>query len=147
MRTAILTLTAALLIAPALWALDPPAYSKADSYTFKVGADCKIVGSDEKGLTLADLKTGEKVVFAYKKDNDGTLVAHRIHIGNERKTETPPAKGEKKGKMKVDDLLHMQGVITAVDTTARTVTVDRTYNDAPYEPFGLRWLPWFRKGY
>lgn len=122
MKTAVLAVAVAALIVPSVWAKDKPAQAAPVSKTFKVGADCKIVGSEDKALTLADLKAGDKIGIVYK-DDAGTLVASRVHVMGEPKGDKA-AKGGKKGEKKADDLMFARGVITAVDATAGTVTID-----------------------
>jgi hypothetical protein len=93
------------------------------SKTFKVGADTKIETADNPTAKLADLKVGDKVGIAYKDDGTGTLTADKIHV----MTEAAGAGGKKGGKKegaKGNTDLHAHGVVTAVDATAGTITVD-----------------------
>jgi 3-dehydroquinate synthase class II len=117
----IVALIAAAVLLPLLaaQAKDKPAPV---SKTFKVEASTKIHVGDNKTATLADIKAGDKVGIAYHDDN-GTLVADHIKVEGEKKHEKK-AEGEHKKHEPKPGELRAHGVVTAVDATAGTVTVD-----------------------
>jgi hypothetical protein len=110
-------------LAPLALAKEKHADKNATSVTFKVGADAKIATATQKGAALTDLKVGDKVAIAYT-EADGANTAARIKVI----TETKKAEGEKKEgehkKHDADTYKHAHGAITAIDTTANTVTVE-----------------------
>jgi hypothetical protein len=89
------------------------------SKTFKVAAETKILTADGKAAALADLKVGDKIALAYK-DAAGTLTADSIHV----MADTGSKKGEGHKAANADGAIHAHGVITAIDKTAGTITVD-----------------------
>ena len=122
MRKTLISLIAIAVVVPlvAVFAQKNPPTSK----TFKVGADSKIVLAEDKAGALADLKVGDKVGIAYHEDGT-TLVVDKIHVISEDKAADKAAgKGAKahEGGLKGD--VRARGVITAVDTTAGTITAD-----------------------
>jgi len=118
MRKILVSLIAVAVVVPlvAVFAQQNPPVSK----TFKVGADCKIMLEGDKAGALASLKVGDKVGIAYHEDG-ATLVADKIHQLGEPKTGDKPAKPP--GSAKNEGEKHARGKITAVDTTAGTVTI------------------------
>jgi hypothetical protein len=120
MRKTLISLIAVAVTLPlvTVFAQQNPPVSK----TFKAGKDCKIVLAEDKAGALTDLKAGDKIGIAYHEDG-ATSVADRIHLAVEAKV------GDKDGKphdgtKKADSDKHVRGIITAVDTTAGTVTVE-----------------------
>ena len=116
MRKILISLIAAAVTLPlvAVFAQDNQPVSK----TFKAGASCKIVLADDKAGALTDLKAGDRIGIAYHEDG-ATSVADRIHLAVEAKDGKPHDSTKK-----ADSDKHVRGIITAVDTTAGTVTVD-----------------------
>ena len=97
------------------------------SKTFTIGTNTVIAVGDNKAAKLADLKVGDKVGIAYH-ENGATLAADhvRVMIEQPKPAESPKAPGERahNGPKKDDTELHVRGAITAIDTTANTVTVE-----------------------
>jgi hypothetical protein len=120
MRRTLISLIAIAVTVPlmAVFAQKSPPVSK----TFKVGAGCKIVVGENKAGTLTDLKVGDKIRIAYH-DDGTTSVADRIHLNVEPKGEGKTGKEHVGGKKEGGDTM-AHGIITAVDTTAGTVTVN-----------------------
>ena len=116
MRKTLISLIAVAVTLPlvTVFAQQNPSVSK----TFKAGKDCKIVLAEDKAGALTDLKAGDKIGIAYHEDG-ATSVADRIHLVVEAKDGKPHD-----GTKKADSDKHVRGIITAVDTTAGTVTVD-----------------------
>jgi hypothetical protein len=120
MRKILISLIAVAVTLPlvAVFAQENPAVSR----TFKAGKDCKVVLAEDKAGALTDLKAGDKIGIAYH-DDGATSVADRIHLYVEGKSggkDGMPHDGTKKS----DSGKHARGTITAVDTTAGTVTID-----------------------
>ncbi len=92
------------------------------SKTFKVASDTKILAADNKAVALADLKVGDKVGLAYTERN-GALTAQTIHIMADAKSQKGANKAEHKSA-KSEAGTHARGVITSIDKTAGTITVD-----------------------
>ena len=116
MRKTLISLIAVAVTLPlvTVFAQQNPPVSK----TFKAGKDCKIVLAEDKAGALTDLKAGDKIGIAYHEDG-ATSVADRIHLAVEAKGGKPHD-----GTKKADSDKHVRGIITTVDTTAGTVTVD-----------------------
>ena len=123
MKTPTLALIAAALLTPVLAVYANSTNATPVSKTFTVGADAKIHTVDNPSAKLADLKVGDKVGIAYH-DNNGTLTVDKIHVINGPK-EVAPKGSHPKGGPKADTAeLHVHGLITAVDATAGTLTID-----------------------
>jgi hypothetical protein len=121
MKNALLTLVAVTLLAPAL-VVQAKQGGNATSKTFKVATETKILSADSKAAALADLKVGDKVGLAYK-EADGALTLSSIHVMPDTKGEKGANKADHKAA-KAEGALYVKGVITAIDKTAGTITVD-----------------------
>jgi len=89
------------------------------SMTFKIGADSKILLAGETAGALTDLKVGDKIGIAYHADGT-TSVVDKLHVVVEAKGSGKTGKGSGAPK---DGDSHVHGKITAIDTTAGTITV------------------------
>jgi hypothetical protein len=117
MKTSLLSIIAASLITPFMTVTAAPVES---NVTFKVAPNAKIHAADNSTITLADLKTGEKVGIAYQETN-GVAVAEKIHVIGV--THPEPAKPKTPNTpAKVDPLLHARGVITQVNAADGSLT-------------------------
>ena len=124
MKNTTLALIAAALLTPMLAVYANSTNAAPVSKTFTVPAAAKIHTVDNAAATLADLKVGDKVGIAYH-DNNGTLTADKIHVINGPKEGAPKGSHPKKGEPKPETAeLHAHGLITAVDATAGTLTID-----------------------
>jgi hypothetical protein len=119
MRKTLISLIAVAVTLPlaTLLAQQNPPVSK----TFKVGTDCRVVLAEDKAGALTDLQAGDKIGIAYHEDG-ATSVADRIHLIVETKGSGKDGKAHDDTK-KADTNKHVRGIITAVDTTAGTLTV------------------------
>ena len=96
---------------------------------FRIANNATIgVGTNHKA-SLADLKVGDRVTVGYEKENN-VLVAHRISDGVAHKasntgTNNTSASSSVKthAHPKGEALLHVHGVVRAVDTASGTVTI------------------------
>ena len=123
MKTTTLALIAAALLTPMLAGYAGSTNAAPVSKTFTVAAAAKIHTVDNPAAKLADLKVGDKVGIAYH-DNNGTLTADKIHVINGPK-EVAPKGARQMGEPKPETAeLHAHGLITAVDATAGTLTID-----------------------
>lgn|SRR6516225_8938205 len=96
---------------------------------FRVASNATIVVGDNHKAALGDIKIGDRVSIGYEKENN-VLVAHRISDGVPRKapnsgTSNTSASSSVKTHphTKGETLLHIHGVVRAVDISSGTVTV------------------------
>jgi Cu/Ag efflux protein CusF len=101
---------------------------------FQVATNATIVVGTNHKAALADLKIGDRVSVGYEKENQ-ILVAHRIADGlphkapntsaNNSTTNNTGASSSVKthSHAKGETLLHVHGVVRAVDLSSGTVTV------------------------
>ena len=121
MKNALLILVAVILLAPAL-VVQAKQGGNATSKTFKVATETKILSADSKAAALGGLKVGDKVGLVYK-EADGALTLSSIHVMPDAKGEKGANKADHKAA-KAEGALYAKGVITAIDETAGTITVD-----------------------
>jgi Cu/Ag efflux protein CusF len=96
---------------------------------FRVASNATIVVGTNHKASLADLKVGDRVSVGYEKENE-VLVAHRITDGVSHKapnasTDNTSANSSVKTHVhtKGEALLHVHGVVRAMDMSTGTVTV------------------------
>ena len=120
MRRTLISLIAVAVTVPlvAVFAAKNPPVSK----TFKVAPDCKIVLAQDQAGGFADLKVGDKVRIAYHTDGSISF-AYRIQMTVKAKGDTKADKAHDGGK-KASGYTQAHGIITAIDKTAGTLTVD-----------------------
>jgi Cu/Ag efflux protein CusF len=130
LRRQFLFATAALIVSMAL-----PVHARVlRAYTFqtdmfRIANNATIVVGANHKASLADLKVGDRVSVGYEKENN-VLVAHRISDGVPHKapntsTNNTGASSSVKthSHAKGETLLHVHGVVRAVDIASGTVTV------------------------
>jgi hypothetical protein len=127
LRTRTTWIIAALALAVAGSALAGPGKRPAQTQTFNVAPDAKIVVGDNKKAGLADLKPGDHVAIAHSEDN-GALVARRIRdLGpNPEKPQRPEGTNsvpQKPPGNPDSNLKHARGMVENVDVPARTLTI------------------------
>jgi hypothetical protein len=96
---------------------------------FRIATNATIVVGTNHKATLADLKIGDRVSVGYEKENQ-ILVAHRVSDGVAHKapssgTNTTSASSSVKTHSHAngETLLHVHGVVQAIDVGSGTVTV------------------------
>lgn len=119
MRKTLISLIALALAIPLVAVFAQKEKTAPVSMTFKVSADSKIMLAEDKAGALTDLKVGDRIRIAYHADGT-TSVADKIHLIVETKGQ--PKAPKTPGTPKDGDT-HVHGKITAIDTTAGTVTV------------------------
>ena len=92
--------------------------------TLQVTSDTRIAVGTQHSASLANLRIGDRVIIGYVQQ-DGALVAHRIADGVPHIPHTPgttPGVGSQH-HAKAPALLHVHGVIRAINLQAGTITI------------------------
>lgn len=91
--------------------------------TFRVASNAVIAVGANRHASLGDVKVGDRISVAYL-DQGGTLMARHISDGvphKPRTSESTPQKPQHHSSN--SNLLHVHGVVNAVDPEAGTVTI------------------------